>query len=311
MTEDLDRRLRALVEDVQPLVVLAPAEKTRTRGTRHRMRQRAAAGAAALAVLGAVVASTAVFGADDGKADRAAADSPASCPPGFARMTGGPGTAQPGPGGSIPPLSTKGQPAAGSRFPCSYQRGGTDGPLSAKALALTDLPGLPGRSWHLPDGDRGTWTGPVKDAQPGGYCTPALTQPPLADPIANLGLAPDTVTEVTRYESKAGPGDFMPALIETTFQAPSEAEAARVVAEFAAGLANCATAQPGSVSTRISATEDAQLWQWNHGDDSYRGYQGFGRSGRTVVLLHVIGNSPGDAAVTPEVLATAISRAAG
>ncbi|WP_436773968.1 hypothetical protein [Yinghuangia sp. YIM S09857] len=325
MTDELDRRLRGLVDDIEPAVLIAPASDTRVRGTRRKLRHRTAAGVAAAAAVGVIATGLAALGGSDGRASGEAAATPGSkaggachwtaqenAAPGALPQTATPSSKAPTHAGAT---ASSGSPAAvappaggrpgvpfDTRFPtldCDPPAG-TVGPLSPAALRAEDLPAAPSAWIQETRGSTGSWTGTVEETRlsPGVFCLsrwPATGDAPAAD----------LVVTSYRFGDAASPSGHFNEFI-ATFATEAEAQAAE--AQFAADAASCRSRYPQSSLTQLGATE-GKMWKWDHAPDSYRGYEGYIRSGNTIVVLGHLQGVASAPEFTPQILETAIDRA--
>ncbi|MGA4542094.1 hypothetical protein ACPA54_19100 [Uniformispora flossi] len=140
--DDLDRRLRGLVDDVDRAVVLSPAHETRARGARLRRRTRIAVGTAVVAGVAATAASLAwAAGPDRG----AAHVTPGSPTP--SSVTWCAPESKPSPGASSPatfPDGPKPSLSSASAPPSSTPPSPTSTPTKAAPPTMASLPpGIP------------------------------------------------------------------------------------------------------------------------------------------------------------------------
>ncbi|WTX00920.1 hypothetical protein OG216_46680 (plasmid) [Streptomycetaceae bacterium NBC_01309] len=142
---------------------------------------------------------------------------------------------------------------------------------------------------------------------PGVLCLPSVWG---SLPLGASGAGAPLGTEllVTSYE--AGPNDATFAhMNETIATFATEAEAQAAEAKLAEAAASCQASYPGASLTQLG-TPDAPLWKWDHAPDSYRGFEGFTRSGKTIVTIgYLQGGGAFAAEFGPQVLQTAIGRA--
>lgn len=308
MTEDLDRRLRGLVDEIEPAVVISPASAARKRGGKRRTRSRVTAAVATVAAVGAIATGVVVLGNPDG-AGRTAAPGPATsapgCPsPSIIAVTD-PAPADIDGDGDIDVYC---RPGGGPK--------GTQGPLSPRAVPLAELPATTdGAAWkdtRVP----GTWTGTQSENGISGsvFCLPVLSASPDRPGVPNAGVPGDTPIERTGYDIAVGDGRMSEkgVLNEVVLTLKDEQTAASVVAAFDASMATCQARQPGSTVTRVGGPDTAQLWKWDAGPNSYRGYQAYGRKGNVVVILGYLEYPPEFLTeFTPQFVQSAVDRAAG
>ncbi|MGW0660647.1 hypothetical protein [Streptodolium elevatio] len=331
MTDDLDRRLRGLVDDIEPAVVISPASETRARGTRRKLRHRTAAGVAAAAAAGMIATGFVALGGSDGRATGQPAGPTASCPPG-----GGPMEVKPNPSGSTassdataPPGGQMPLSAMGALQQYSAEQGlsygpwcaeppaGTQGPLSPKALRSADLPAVAG-GWTQPEYAQGTWSGTAAEnrVSPSVFCLPSTwTTVNASHPDVYItGVEVPPTTEMLRtshsFGVPSGPGQAIGNVTETIATFATEAEAQAAEAKLAAAAATCQARYPGASLTQLG-TADAPIWKWDHAPDSYRGYEGYIRSGKTIVVIGYLQGGPFATEFAPQILQTAIDRATG
>lgn len=312
MTDDLDRRLRGLVDDIEPAVLISPASDTRARGTRRKLRQRTAAGVAAAAAVGLIATGFVALSGSDGQTTGDVAATPGSKAGGachWPQPTNSPPGVVP-PDASLPPTgsATAAAPPGGSGVPTDRLRlsdlvcdppAGTVGPLSPKALRAEDLPTAPS-AWNQERlGTTGSWSGTIEETRlsPGAFC---IGQWPAS------GDAPAANLVVTSYQfgDNTSPSGQVNEII-ATFATEAEAQAAE--ARFAQDAASCQSRYPQASLTQLGATQ-GKIWKWDHAPDSYRGFEGYIRSGRTIVVLGYLQGGPFATEFGPQVLETAIDR---
>jgi hypothetical protein len=330
MTDDLDRRLRGLVDEIEPSVVIAPASATRDRGRRHRTRTRAASGVAAVAAVGVIATGVVVVGdASTPQSGRAAASPAASGSPDSCTPSG------PVKRLEVPPAGVSAMPSAVNFPPVPSAPANADGPPgtapqhTASAvpcpgaahtpadtmLRVTDLPEPSVGAWRVIE--PGTWTGTAAEIPiaPGGFCmgtTWSKPDPEFAGPTPDV--APSTPLAWSGYSLEKGgqPGDQVGMVNETIATFPTEAEAAAAMARFVDLAAGCVAREGGMASvTPIGGDENTRFWKWETGN-AYRGYEGVARSGRTIVTLaYSQQESELALAMDADLLKRAVARATG
>lgn len=310
MTDDLDRRLKGLADDIEPAVVIAPAAATREHGRRHRTRKRAAgvvAAAAAVAAIATGFVALSDTGGED-KAPLAASPSPSPTSRPLECPASPPPNAKPGELVFIP-RDNKGERVDAWCY--TTESPGTRGPVSPRALVPSDLPAVPGAPWHGIEGETGTWTGRAADLQIApGTCVANVWERRGPDfEGRSLDLAPETQVALTSYSSDVGTeaagsrGIFH----ETLVTLPDAQSAQALVAKMAGNLATCTTDGP---ATPVGGSDTAQLWRTGNGG-FYSGFVGFGVSGKTVAVLWYVHTTDGPSpAFTPELVQTALTKAA-
>lgn len=345
--DDLDRRLHDLVDDLDHAVVLAPAHEARADGARFRRRTRITVGATVVAGIAVTAASITWAAGPDHRGTRVNAGVPTTSAteqcsadprPRSLPSTGSPGAPLPAdpkptltPPPVQPPTSTalSSSPTPASPPPATALPSATAGfatgiplgvqvrpcptpdgayaPLSPRALALADLPAVGGGTWR---NAAGSWQGRPGGAPnaPGVFCLPTVwAQPGL--PVPNAGAGPDTKVTQTGYDLDMGTANG--AVSESIADFATEQEAQAVMDMFAKSMRDCPTAQPEATVARVGGPDDAQLWKWDNGSGSYRGYQGFARSGRTVVTVGYLQAGDLPVALDPALVTTALDRAVG
>ncbi|GAA4954922.1 hypothetical protein GCM10023205_15940 [Yinghuangia aomiensis] len=323
--DHLDRRLRDLVDELDQAVVLSPAHEARARGARLRHRTRIAVGTAVVAGAAVTAASITWAAGPERGATQAGPASPsasASCgaaptPPTASAATPFPTEPKPTitpssiPPPSLPPTpptaaatATKAAPPTMASLPpgsplaspvVTCPQISVRFPADPRALTTADLPVVPGGTWIPP---RISWEITRTDAvgAPGVFCLP------------RAGAAQATPTTETSYALGGNPPPAT--FVETIADFATEQDARAAMDTLAAALRDCPTTQPGASVSRVSGPDDAQLWKADNGSGTH-GFQALARSGKTVVTLAYLQSGDFHDALSPDLLATALTRAAG
>ncbi|UGQ15719.1 hypothetical protein LO772_14880 [Yinghuangia sp. ASG 101] len=340
MTDDIGRRLRGLVDDIEPTVTISPANATRRRGDGIRVRRRAATGVAVAAAIAAITTGfTALDNREPTPASAAAASGngatppPTACPPRPGVPASVPPSQVPPPAAGEPaqvlppalglptlvsPPATGGDPVQvpppATEGACGAANG-TYGPLSPQALTVADLPETSAGTWRPNDANPGSWTGTAADIPiaPGAFCLGATWVRPNA-PFEEGTPDIDPATPLS-WSSYTLASDDQPAvthggLNETIATFATEAEAEEAMGRLVDLAVNCAARQGGMATvTPITVSPTLSLWKWTDGD-AYTGHDGIARSGRTIVTLsHLQTPTTPPTPLTPTLLQTALTRA--
>ncbi|MDI2126100.1 hypothetical protein [Yinghuangia seranimata] len=316
MTDDLDRLLKGLADDIEPAVRIGRADDARARGRRITTRRKVTAAAAAVAAVAVIASTIAVLGSPDGSAQRA---STASGSPTVSVSPSVPGALP-----TLPEPKMSCTPRPDGSRPCDFREPDpVKLPLSPRVLGLADLPKLDGATWtQAPDAAGSVVTrADTLNGTGSGTFLPRFATPfvnrlhPDIKTAETLDLPGDTsvLSTVYHFSEAAGGGHF----VEKIVPVASEEEAKAAMAKFAASLlANKGLADAGNMNgaqvTKISVTDTVQVWGVRWTDPWYNEVVAFGRSGNTIVTFFYQ-QSHGDlitSGLTPEFFQSAVTRAA-
>ncbi|MDI2125738.1 hypothetical protein [Yinghuangia seranimata] len=137
----------------------------------------------------------------------------------------------------------------------------------------------------------------------------ALRNPLVGPDVPYMSTGFDTSNRTAR-------GRFGGSMVELVLHMSDDAAAEALVADLAARMGDCTTREPTFHGTLDDRHPELPWWSWSYPRDprivpsfDTQGFQGFARSGRTVVVLEYEGTVQPPPAFTVEHLRTALARA--